>query len=109
MKQKYRFLSWAFRSFLIVLLIVGVFGLVYLRSNYLKLEYCLGDLEKKKMHALREKKILLAEKTSLVTFAKLEAPQAGTDGFVLPDRIKVIHVDRQKKYMPYKAHWREDN
>jgi hypothetical protein len=109
MKQRDRFLSWAFRSFLVVLLIVGVFGLVYLRSNYLKMEYCLGDLEKKRMQALREKKLLLAEKTSLVAFAKLETPQAGTDGFVLPDRIKVIHVDRQKKSMPYKARWREDN
>ena len=103
MKQKHRFLSWVFRSFLVVLLVVGVFGLVYLRSNYLRLEYCLGDLEKKKTQALREKKMLLAVKTSLVSFAKMEAPQAGTDGFVLPDRIKVIHIDTQKKYMPYRA------
>ena len=103
MKRKHRVLSSIFRFFLVVFLIAGVFGLVYLRSNYLKLEYCLGDLDKKRISALRERKMLIAEKTSLLSFAKLETPQAGADGFVLPDRIKVIHVDKQKKHMPYKA------
>jgi len=96
-------LSFIIRPLLIALLIFGVFGLVYLRSSFVKLEYSVGDLEKKKINCLRERKMLLAEKTSLLSFAKLEESPGASDSFVLPDRIKVIHVDKQNRSLPYKA------
>lgn len=96
-------LSFIFKPLLILLLIFGVFGLVYLRSGFLKLEYGLGDLEKKKMNYLRERKMLLAEKMSLLSFAKLEASQSAGESFILPDRVRVIHVDKQKRFLPYRA------
>jgi len=101
--SKSNIFSFIVKPLLIILLIFGVFGLVYLRSNVLTLEYSLGDLEKKKMNYLGEKKMLLAEKTSLLSFEKLEASLSGNHGFVLPDRIRVIHVSKQKRYLPYKA------
>jgi hypothetical protein len=87
----------------IILLIFGVFGLVYLKSSVMKLEYCLGDLEKTKMNYLRERKMLLAEKTRFLSLAKFEASPGRTYGFVFPDRIRVIHVKKQKESLPYKA------
>lgn len=87
----------------IALLIFGVFGLVYLRSGVMTLEYSLGDLEKKKMNYLKERKMLLAEKTSLLSFERVEASLSGSHGFVFPDRIRVIHVKKQKGSLPYRA------
>jgi len=95
--------SFIFMPLFIVLLLFGVFGLVYLRSSVLTLEYRLGDLEKKKMDYLRGRKMLLAEKTSLLSFEKVEDSLSNSSGFVFPDRIKVIHVKQQKGSLPYKA------
>jgi hypothetical protein len=91
------------KPLLIVLLLVGVFGLVYLRSSVVTLEYSLGDLEKTKRNYLRERKMLLAEKTSLLAFGRVEASLSRSRGFVLPDRIKVIHVKNRKETLPYNA------
>jgi hypothetical protein len=92
------------KPLLIAFLIVGVFGLVYLRSSFVKLEYSLGDLEKKKMNCLKERKMLLAEKTKLLSYAKLEASPSDGEGFSLPDRrMKVVYLTKQKNTLPYKA------
>jgi len=96
-------LSCIIRPLLVGILIFGVFGLVYLRSSFVKLEYSVGDLEKKKTSCLRERKMLLAEKTSLLSFAKLEESPGAGGNFVLPDRIKVVHVDKQNRSLPYRA------
>lgn len=96
-------LSFIYKPLLILFLIFGVFGLVYLRSSFVGLEYSLGDLEKKKMNYLKERKMLLAEKTKLLSFAQLETSYNDNEGFFLPDRIKVIHVNKQKRSQPYKA------
>lgn len=96
-------LSIIVKPLLVVFLIFCVFGLVYLRSSFLTLEYSLGDLEKKKMDCLKERKMLLAEKTSLVSFAKLEASYNDGEGLVLPKRVKVVHTSKQKGHLPYKA------
>jgi hypothetical protein len=103
MKHTCSIFSFVLKPFLILLLIVGVFGLVYLRSNFLTLEYSFGELEKKRMNCLKEQKMLLAEKTSLLSFAKLESSRGSTGGFVLPDRVKVIHISKEKRYLPYRA------
>ena len=103
MKQTCSIFSFVLKPFLILLLVIGVFGLVYLRSNFLTLEYNFGELEKKRMNCLKEQKMLLAEKTSLLSFAKMESSRGSTGGFVLPDRMKVIHVSKGKRYLPYRA------
>ena len=95
-------MSFVLKPFLITLLLVGVFGLVYLRANFLKLEYSLGELEKKKMHCLRDRKMLFAEKTSLLSFARLESSPI-EEGFVLPDRLKVVHISKQMRSLTQQA------
>jgi hypothetical protein len=96
-------LSFFLKPLLVLLLISGVFGVVYLRSSVMKLEYSIGELEKKKVDYLKERKMLLAQKTSMLSFEKLEASFGNRQGFVLPDRVKVIHVDKQKRYLPRKT------
>ena len=103
MKHSCSIFSFVVKPLLISLLIVGIFGLIYLRSNFLTLEYGFGELEQKRMDCLKEQKMLLADKTSLLSFAKLESSQSSTGGFVLPDRIKVMHISKEKRYLPYRA------
>ncbi len=102
-KNSINILSLIFKPLSVVFLIFCVFGLVYLRSSFLTLEYSLGDLEKKKMNCLKERKMLLAEKTSLLSFAKMEASHSDGEGLVLPERVKVVHASKQKRHLPYKA------
>jgi hypothetical protein len=87
----------------IVLLLVGLFGIVYLKSSVIKLEYTIGALEKEKMEHLRERKMLLAEKTSLLSFEKIEASLSTNEGFVFPDRVRVIHVKKREEVSPYRT------
>ncbi len=96
-------LSFVVKPLMIALLIIGIFSLVYLRSSFLKLEYSLGDLEKKRMNYLRERKMLLAEKIRMISYAQLEASHSDDEGFTQPDRTKVIHLYRQKGSQPYRA------
>jgi hypothetical protein len=102
-KCKMNILSCIFKPLLIMLLIFGAFSLVYLRSSFVKLEYSLGDLEKRKMDCLKERKMLLAEKTGLLSFAKLEVSHSEDESFVLPDRVKVIHLGKLKRDLPQRA------
>ncbi len=91
------------KSLIIALLLFGLFGIVYLRSSVMKLEYTIGELEKTKMNYLRERKMFLAEKTSLLSFEKIEASLNRNQGFVLPDRIRVIHLKTEKDVSPYET------
>lgn len=102
-RKKHSFLSLIFKLFLIILIIAGGFGIVTLRSSYLNLEYTIGELENKKTNALRERKLLLAEKSSILSFAKFTSAQSSSESFIIPNRIKIISNDNNKKYMPYRA------
>ena len=96
-------LSFLLKVFVVCLLITGVFSIICLRSSFVKLEYRLGALEQKKVECLRERKMLLAQKTSLLSLEKLEVSLNKTEEFILPDRVKVIHVDKKKQYLPKRA------
>lgn len=99
-KTRARLGTFLLRPLLIILLLVSVFGLVYLRSNFMTLEYSLGELEKRKTQSLRERKMLFAEKTSQLSFARLESSADDKDGFVIPDRLKVVHITKQSRSLP---------
>ena len=95
--------SFLLKSFVVCILLIGVFSVIYLRSSFVKLEYVLGSLEQKKIECLRERKMLLAQKTSLLSLEKVETSLNTNGEFILPDRVKVIHVDKKKKYLPQRA------
>ena len=96
-------LSFILKPLFITLLLFGVFCIVWLRSNVMMLEYNLGELEKKKIESLKGREMLRAEKASLLSFERVNAFLSRNEGFVFPDRTRVIYVKRQKGSQPYNA------
>lgn len=76
--------------FLIFLIILSIFGILWIRSNVIAVEYRLSQLEEKKKNLLREQKMLLAQKSSLTSVARLERGELFSLNF--PDRKKVIYI-----------------
>ncbi len=96
-------ISFLFMPLCIALLLLGMFSIVWLRSSVIKLEYKLGELEKKKEECLKVKRMLLAEKASLFSFERVESSMGKNNRFIFPDRVKVIHIEKQKEPLPYRA------
>jgi len=94
-------ISFMLKPLCVVLLLFAQFGLVWLRSNVTSLEYNISNLEEKNTECLKERKMLFAEKASLQSFESVESSLSGNYDFVFPDRVKVIHVKRQKGSLPY--------
>jgi len=98
--RKKNMMSFISKPLCIALLLFGQFSLIWLKSNVVTLEYKLSALEKKKAECIKERRMMLAEKAGLQSFVGLETEN---NGFVLPDRVRVIHVKRQKGPLPYKV------
>lgn len=96
-------LSFIVKPLFIALLLFGIFSIVWLRSGVVTMEYSIGDLEKKKMLVLKDRKMLMAERASLLSIQKVENTAMGNFGLVFPDRAKVIHVKKQRGPVPYMA------
>jgi len=105
---------WAFiyKPFCVVILLCGLFGLVWLRSSVVSISYDLRTLEEKKLESLKDMKMLLADRSKVISLANIgssfEKKGKGdykhvSGGFVFPDRVKVIHVQRHKGPEAYKA------
>lgn len=104
--------SYIIKPVFIALLLCGLFGIVWLRSNFISMEYAISELEIKKSDRLREAKMLMAEKASLMSMHKVEKTAVRDIGLVFPDRTKVVYV-REKDPGPQKvslaASWGRDN
>lgn len=82
---------------------MGVFGLVWLRSSVISLEYHIGRMEKQKLEALKQKRAFEADLAALLSIRQVE------DGnLVFPDRKRVFYVKRDKGGIPYAASLRRD-
>jgi hypothetical protein len=75
-----------------VFLLGAIFGIVWLRSSILTMEYTISELENKKMERLREAQMLLAERAALLSMQKVEKTAVRTLGLVFPDRTRIVHV-----------------
>ncbi len=84
--------SYMITPLFITFLLCGIFGIVWLRSNFTSVEYTISELENKKADRLREAKMLLAEKASLMSMHKMEKTAVRDLGLVFPDRKKVMYV-----------------
>lgn len=71
-------------------IVLALFGILWIRSNVIAIEYKLSQLEEKKKSLLREQKILLAQKSSLTSIARLEKGEVLSLHF--PDRKKVVYI-----------------
>lgn len=83
--------GFGFMSCLFIFFIVlALFGILWIRSNVIAIEYKLSQLEEKKKSLLREQKMLLAQKSSLTSIARLEKGEVISLNF--PDRKKVVYI-----------------
>ncbi len=93
--------SYAYKPFIGILVVAGLFGLVWLRSSVVSMAYDIRTLEENKTASLKEMKILLAERSSLMSVAHLGSSMRGRGKsgmqlakgeLVFPDRVRVVHV-----------------
>lgn len=105
-------LSFIYKPVCVIILLFGLFGLVWLRSSVVSIAYDLRTLEEKKMESLKETKMLLADRSKAISLASIgsafQGPGKGdykrvSSGYVFPDRVKVIHVKRHTGPETYKA------
>lgn len=97
MQQK-SLMSCFFKPIFVVLLIFsGLIGIVWLRSNITSLEYMISEFESVRTERMKETKMLLAERSSLLSMQRVEKTAVRNLGLVFPDRTKVVHVTGEKK------------
>ena len=105
-------LSLFYKPLCAVLLLLSLFGLIWLRSSTVTISYDLRNLEEKKAEAIKDTKMLLAERAKLMSLGKIDASfrdnlqgenKLVAGGYVFPDRVRVIHIKTNKGPEPYKA------
>ncbi len=94
--------SYIVKPIFVAFLLCGLFGLVWLRSNYISMEYTISELENRKADKLRETKMLMAEKATLMSMHKVEKTAVRDLGLVFPDRTKVVYV-KERSQGPQRA------
>ena len=110
------FLEFIYKPFCIVILLFGLFGMVWLRAGVVSISYDLRNLEEKKMEALKDMKMLLADRSKVISLANISSTlqrqgQRQDNGdykrvssdYVFTDRVKVIHVKKRTVPETYKA------
>ncbi len=105
-------LSLLYKPLCVVILLLGLFGLVWLRSGVVTTAYDLRNLEEKKMESLKETKLLLAERAKLMSLEKIDASFRGsmkgearlaTAENMFSNRVRVIHIKRNSVPGLYRA------
>jgi hypothetical protein len=105
-------LSLLYKPLCVVILLFGLFGLVWLRSGVVATAYDLRTLEVQKMESLKDRKTLLAERAKLMSLEKIDASfRGGAHGSMrlaagesmFSNRVRVIHVKRSRVPGPYRA------
>jgi len=110
--RKNSMFSLVYKPLCIALLLFSLFGIVWLRSSFTSAAYTIRELEDKRSVELKEMKSLLAERSKLMALSNIGLPgqdyspgerKLVSGGYVFPDRVKVIHVQRAKGPDVYKA------
>ena len=105
-------LSLVYKPLCVVILLSGLFGLIWLRSGVVTIAYDLRNLEEKKMDSLKDRKLLLAERAKLMSLEKIDASFRGnvkgetrlvTGENMFSNRVRVIHIKRNSVPGTYRA------
>lgn len=99
--------SYVVKVFSCFLVVLGVFGLVWLRSSIRSVEYEIGALERELGGVQKGRKVLVAERASLFSIQKTGKIAGERIGLDFPDRAKVFYVKRDKGDIPYEASFRK--
>ncbi|GAB4483061.1 MAG: hypothetical protein OHK006_02990 [Thermodesulfovibrionales bacterium] len=100
--------TYVYRPVCVMLIVAGLFGLVWLRSSFVSAAYELRTLEEKRTEALKEMKLLQAERSRLMALSNIDGGmrknvEHASAGFVFPDRVRVIHVQKSGAPETHKA------
>lgn len=87
----------------VLLILFGIFSIVWLRSSVRTAEYSIAALDHKRMEILRDRKTLMAEKASFLSIQSVKNKGSGKLALVFPDRVKVVYVKKDGKNTPFKA------
>jgi len=110
--RKSSLFSLVFKPLCMVLLLFSLFSMVWLRSSVTSAAFAVRELEDKRTAGIKDMKSLLAERSRLMALSNVEFPRQGSaqggrklvsGGYVFPDRVKVIHVQRTKGPEVYRA------
>ncbi len=105
-------LSFLYKPLCVVILLSGLFGLIWLRSGVVAIAYDLRNLEEKKMDSLKDRKLLLAERAKLMSLEKIDASFRGniqaetklaSGDNMFSNRVRVIHIKRNSVPGTYKV------
>jgi hypothetical protein len=106
-------LSLFYKPLCVVILLLGLFGLIWLRSSVVTIAYDLRNLEEGKMASLNDRNILLAERAKLMSIEKIDASFRGSaqedsrlaaaGRNMFSNRVRVIHIKRNSIPGPYRA------
>lgn len=105
-------LSFLCKPLCVVILLSGLFGLIWLRSGVVTTAYDLRNLEEKKMDSLKDRKLLLAERAKLMSLEKIDASFRGNvqaetklvaGDNMFSNRVRVIHIKRNSVPGTYKV------
>jgi hypothetical protein len=111
-KSRGNMVSLLYKPLCVVILLLGLFGLIWLRSGVVTMAYDLRNLEEKKMESLKERNILLAERAKLMSLDKIsssfrsnnhERAAVVADENIFSNRVRVIHMQRTGTPGPYRA------
>jgi hypothetical protein len=90
-------ISYIIRPVLVLLLTLGIFGLVRLRSTIVSMEYGIGAVERQREEAMKERKVMVAEFASLRSIQVVDQRDMA---LTFPDRRKVFYVKRDDGGVP---------
>lgn len=105
-------LSFLYKPFCIAVILIGLFGLIWLRSGTVKVAYQLRALEEKKMETLKEMKMLLAERAQLMSLENIGISMMESrrgdklyaeNRYVFPARTRIIKVTNDRRPEPFNA------
>jgi hypothetical protein len=110
-------ISLLYRPLCVVLLLLGLFGLIRLRSNVVAVNYDIRNLEEKKTEALTTMKVLLAERSKYASLENIAASftndthggKVGIEPGYNPfgNRVRVIHIKKDKGLHTYRVSLKE--
>lgn len=103
-KRDSNMLSFLYKPLCVVIVVFGLFGIIWLRSSIVKFTYELHNLEEKRLQAHKETRMLIAKRAELMSLEQIEASFKGKtgrvyakSGYVFPQRVRVVQVKRGQR------------
>ncbi len=102
-ERQNKMLKFLFKTLGVMIVIGGIFSIVWLRSSIKSLEYRLGNLQIKEQQLIKEQRNLLVKKEGMLSLKKIEHVAMNKMGFGFPDRTKVFTVKGRRVPKPFLA------